>query len=222
MKKTKLITTTLLISYLLISCSPDNIEKGNVCLSLGDYPMAIEFFNKEVRKHPKNYEARLGLGKSYLQKAVDNDQDTTSWKKALIHLEAVRTLNPNTETVKLISQVWAEYSQKLLSGGDTVSALEALSSALQYDPGSVEIINSTGILYFRLGYAEKAEVLFKKAVALDSTNVHSFFNLGMLFWSANDVENARTYWLKALSMSPEDEDILYWFARAEKVLRGQK
>ena len=134
MKNIKLLLSSLILCYLLVNCSSDNIEKGNVCLSLGDYPMAIEFFDNEVRRHPDNYEARLGLGKAHLQKAVDNDDDTTSWKQALIHLEAARTLNPDNQTVKLLSQVWAEYSRNILSNGDTILALEALSSALQYDP----------------------------------------------------------------------------------------
>lgn len=222
MKTLRLIIINIIVCHFLLRCSSDNVEKGNVCLSLGDYPMAIEFFDKEVRNLPDNYNARLGLGKAYLQKAVDNGDDPTSWKKALIHLEAARTLNPDSQSVKLISQVWAEYARTLLSGGDTVSALEALSSALQYDPERVEIINRTGILYFRLGYTEKAEILFRKAVNIDSTNAHSFFNLGMIYWYIDDINKARAYWLRALTIDSEDEDILYWFARAEKVLRGKK
>jgi tetratricopeptide (TPR) repeat protein len=208
--------------YMMFGCQSSNIEKGTICLNLGDYPMAIEFFDREVRAQPDNYEARIGLGKALLQKAVDDTKDTASWKLALIHIEAARTLNPDTRTVKLLSQVWAEYSQRLFGIGDTIAALEALSSALQYDPENVELVNRTGILYFRLGYAEKAMILFKKAMALDTLHAHSYFNLGMVYWSNNDFVRARDTWLRALSLDSEDEDILYWFARAEKMVREKQ
>ncbi len=207
---------------MMFGCQSSNIEKGAICLSLGDYPMAIEFFDREVRAQPDNYDARVGLGKAFLQKAVDNKRDTASWKQALIHIEAARTLKPDTLTVKLLSQIWAEYSLRLFSTGDTIPALEALSSALQYDPENVELINRTGILYFWLGYAEKAMVLFQKAVVQDTLHANSYFNLGMVYWSNNATVKARDTWLHALSLDSEDEDILYWFARAEKKIRENK
>jgi len=218
----RIMLLAMAVCAVLAGCRNANIEKGNTCLSLGDYPMAIEFFDREVRARPDKYEARMGLGKAYLQKAVDDPYDTTSWKKALIHLEAARTLKPDEPAVRMLSQVWAEYSRRMLSVGDTISALEALSSALQYDPENVDIINRAGILYFRLGYGEKADILFHKAITIDSTNAHSYFNAGMLSWSQNDVTGARDYWYKALTIEPEDEDILYWFALSEKRSRQKE
>jgi tetratricopeptide (TPR) repeat protein len=206
----------------LTGCRTSNIEKGKICLGLGDYPMAIEFFDKEVRAHPDDCEARTGLGKALLQKAVNNQEDTASWKLSLIHLEAARTLCPDTNSVRLLSQVWTEYSQRLLRTGDTIPALEALSAALQYDPENVTIINRIGILYFRLGYREKAAILFRNALSIDSTHAHSYFNLGMVSWAEGGYAQARRAWFKALSLSPEDEDILYWFARVEKKIREER
>ena len=219
MNKNILIGISIISGILFFRCTSSNIEKGNICLSLGDYPMAIEFFDREVHEHPDNYKARIGLGKAFLQKAVDNQNDTISWKKALVNLEAARTINPDSNTVILLSQVWAEYSQRLITCGDTIHALEALSSALQYDPDNIELINQAGILYFRLDYSEKAAILFKRAIDLDSLHAYSFFNLGMVYWSQKDVIKARELWLQALSLDSEDEDILYWFAHAEKKIR---
>ena len=41
----------------------------------------------------------------------------------------------------------------------------------------------------------------------------------MLRWQAGDVRGAHDQWLAALKALPDDEDILYWFALAEKKLR---
>ncbi|MBN1980090.1 MAG: tetratricopeptide repeat protein [Chitinivibrionales bacterium] len=208
--------------FLIAGCNSSNIKKGFICLNLGDYPMAIEFFDKELRAHPDNYEARIGLGKAFLQKAVDINNDSASWKMSLIHLEAARSLRPDNASVSLLSQVWTEYSHRLLLAGDTVPALEALSSALQYDPENIALLNRIGILYFKLGYAEKSIILFKNALSFDSTHAHSFFNLGMVHWANNDYGKAREFWLKALALDSEDKDILYWFARVKKKLKEQE
>ncbi|MBD3321716.1 MAG: tetratricopeptide repeat protein [Chitinivibrionales bacterium] len=211
----------LCIALVLIfaGCGPSDVDKGNTNLALGDYPAAIGFFTREIQQDPKSYDARVGLGKALLQKAADNNGDTTIWKQALIQLEAARTLNPDDKALKLLSHAWAEYSRLVLAHSDTVRALEALSTALRYDPENIEVVNSIGILYFKLGYAQKSEALFTRAIFLDSTHSNSYFNLGMVYWSQERYTNAHAQWLKALKFKPEDRDILYWFAQAEKKRR---
>lgn len=221
-KKIFKIVMYFFLMFFILGCELSYITKGNICLNIGDYPMAIEFFRKEAIKNPGSYDARIGLGKALLQKAIDNKKDTLSWKKALIQIEAARNLNPDSLVVKLLSQVWAAYSNRLSTMGDSIAALEALASALQYDPQNITIINQTGILYFKLGYSGKAEILFNKSIKIDRNYAYSYFNLGMIFWANNKKNEARKMWLTALTLSPEDEDFIYWFARVEKDIREGK
>ena len=206
----------------LISCGSSDIENGTVCLRLGDYNGAEKFFGRVLDRDPANYNARLGHGKALLQKFTDRPLDTMSWNCAVMNLEAAGTLQSSNELGGLLSQVWAERARHLLRYRDTLSALEALSRAIESDPLSVESLNLAGIVYFRMGRVGKAKALLIRAAQIDSTNPSAFFNMGMIGWYENDINAAHRDWLRALKCSPRDEDILYWFARSEKRLREQR
>jgi tetratricopeptide (TPR) repeat protein len=203
--------------FLLAGCGNSNLDKGNISLRLGDYPAAISFYSEEVKNHPDSYLGRLGLGKALLQKACD--ADTSAWKGALVQLEAARTLSPTAELGGLLAEVYLQRSHQLLNARDTVAALDALSSSIESDKAAIEPLNLAGIIYYRLGEADKSEVLFTKAVSLDSANASARFNLGMVYWQSGKLKQAHAQWLAALAASPRDKDMLYWFARAEKKLR---
>ena len=121
-----------------------------------------------------------------------------------MHLEAAYTLKPDGAIKPLLCDVWMETAKKRLARGDTVAALGALTRAIERDARNPEPVNLAGIIYFRLGEAERAQKLFEKAGALDSLHSESFFNLGMVHWSGGSYEEARLYWLKALQLSPDD------------------
>lgn len=205
----------------LIGCSDSNVEKGAACLQLGDYPAAQEFFEKALQYDPRNYEARVGMGKALLQQAVDQENDSMAWHDACRHLAAARTLRPSESINSLLSQVWSERSRMLAHNRDTLAALEALTRAIEYDPKRSEPLNAAGIIYFRMGEVEKAKALLARAVSLDSNSVAILFNFGMVQWHAGDYVAAHRLWLKALKRSPKDKAILTWFALAEKQMREQ-
>jgi tetratricopeptide (TPR) repeat protein len=204
----------------LVSCNHDYVEKGDVCLALGDYRMAIEFYGKRLERAPEDYNARLGLGKALLQKAVDKEGDLEAWDYSLVQLEASRTLKPSREIKKLLCDAYTAKSRLLLSRGDTVAALNSISRAVEYNGKEVEPINLAGIIYFRMGEEHKAEALFKRAVSIDSLHPTAYFNMGMIGWQRGDYTAAHGFWLKTLKIVPDDEDVIYWFARAEKELRS--
>lgn len=219
MKSIHSIIIVIIFLLYLLSCSDNNIDKGNVSLTLGDYTMAIEFYEAELKKNPQSYEARLGMGKALIQKAVDMKNDTSSWKRALTHLEAGRTIQPDKDIGPLLCEAWSVFGRIMLNVGDTVEALSSLARAIEYNPKNVEPLNLAGIVYFRLGEDEKAEVLFKKAIDINRNHPSAYFNLGMIFWVRDQIDSAHIFWLEALKLEPEDDDILYWFAMAEKRLR---
>jgi tetratricopeptide (TPR) repeat protein len=208
----------LVCAVLFGGCGSGDLDKGQACLALGDYPMAQRFFGRAVEADPRGYEARLGLGQALLQKAYADD-DSLAFAGALIQLEACRSLRPSEEIGGLLAEAWTDRARGRLRSGDTLEALAALSKAIDRDPRDPRPVNLAGIVYGKLGEAGKAESLFRKALGLDSADASARFNLGMLRWQAGDVREAHAQWLAALKTLPEDEDILYWFALAEKKLR---
>jgi len=222
MKLTTVYAAVLSAVVLIFSgCGPDALRNGGRALELGDYPLAIVLFSRVLESTPANARARIGIGKAYLQKAADNAGDTTAWKTALMHLEAARTLDTSSEVTQLVSQVWSERGSELLTRGDTLQALSALSRAIAIDDKWPEPLNLAGIIYYRTGRTVSAVRLFERALAVDSSSVAPLFNLGMLYWEESEYAKAHALWLRALKRAPDDEEVLYWFAAAEKKLREQ-
>lgn len=205
--------------FTLLCDSPDD-RKGAISLELGDYAMAETFYNRILEKNPADFNARLGMGKALLQRASANCDDTVSWRRAVMHLEAARTLIPSPEIRLLLCQVWSQRASDLLGRSDTLSSLEALTRAITADPSCSEPLNLAGIIYYRMGRVEKARQIFMQAVAADSMNTASLFNLGMLHWEEGRTKEAHSLWRRALTIAPRDEEFLYWFAAAEKNLRA--
>jgi tetratricopeptide (TPR) repeat protein len=210
------------IMLIISGCGNTAIEKGEICLRLGDYPMAAVFFSEEVKRHPESFDARLGLGKALLQQACADASDTGAWIGAIIQLEAAATLSPGDYIGTLLSEAYLQRAHMLLSEKDSIAALDALSRAIERNNRAVESINLAGIIYFRMGETDKAEALFAKATGIDSTNPAGRFNLGMVYWQAGRYEDARTQWYAALAASPRDKDIVYWYALAEKKKRESR
>jgi tetratricopeptide (TPR) repeat protein len=217
MNKSQLIFIISALGFLSAGCLNGNLDKGDMCLRLGDYPMAIAFYSDEVKRCPDSYRARLGLGKSLLQKSCDGD--SSAWKDALVQLEAARTLSPGSDLAGLLGEVYLQRAHLSLAARDSLGALSALSRAIECNNRALEPVNLAGIIYFRMGDVDKSEMLFKKAVGLDSTSASARFNLGMVYWQTGRYKDAHGQWLAALAASPGDRDMLYWFALAEKKLR---
>jgi tetratricopeptide (TPR) repeat protein len=210
------------ISFLQFSCmtNQNSIEKGELSLRLGDYSMAIRFFEDVLNRNPENFDARLGLGKALIQQASAKHNDDLIWSKALTNLEAARSIKPKSEIEPLLCDAWIIHSQILLKNKDTLAALTSLSHAIDLNPSAVEALNSAGIIYFRLGELGKANLLFNRALVADTTRPFTHFNIGMILWSIQDYEGANGAWFKAVQLAPDDKDIVYWYATSEKKLRG--
>jgi tetratricopeptide (TPR) repeat protein len=210
------------ILFLLNGCSSLDMSKGSVALELGDYPLAITFFSRVLRRNPGHFGARVGMGKALLQRATDRPGDTTAWREAIMHLQAAQTIHGDTDIPLLLAEAWAERGAVLLDGGDTAGALDALTYAIELHPENPEPLNLAGIINFRLGRLQKARQLLERTVELDSSNASSLFNLGMICWEQQHVRRAYELWRKALGRSPDDEEFQHWITTAEKRLQEVK
>ncbi len=220
--KTSRLKTRLPASFLaafLLSCGNSVVEKGATCLRLGDYTGAAAFFKKALQRNPADYDARVGMGKALLQRVAAGEGDSSDWKAALTHLEAARSLSAGAELDGLLAEAWTRRARMVLDTRDTLAALDALTRAIERNPEAGVPLNLAGIIYFRRGSDARAATLFSKALEFDDTNAETRFNLGMVYYHQGKLLQARRQWLKALEQRPEDPDIVYWFARAEKEAR---
>jgi Flp pilus assembly protein TadD len=138
------------------------------------------------------------------------------WSACLTNLEAARTLDPSVSVDKILSVAWNQRAVALLNNNDTSSALAALMKSIQYDKKNAKPLNLAGVLYYCKGEQDKAFSLFSLVMQLDSLSPSGSFNCGIVAWSRGDCINARSIWRQALGRFPDDKELLYWTALAEK------
>jgi len=212
----------LLGAILLISCGESSVERGYQSLQLGDYDMAIGFFNERLHRDPRDFQARVGMGKALLQKSYANGQDTVLWRQALIQLQAARSIENHDFLNLLLKDAWITYGRNMLSAKDTMSALIALTFALDYDPSNSEALNLSAILFSSFGLTQKAESLLTAASYNQRNDKDILFNLGLLRFYRKEYAEALRVWNSEVLSDSSDAELRQWIELAEKKSRGEQ
>ncbi len=91
------------------------------------------------------------------------------------------------------------------------------TSALKIDPESIRANFGIGTLYMEMGQTDKAKSVFKKLSQVDAIfeedNKHIFNEFGIELRKANMNDEALSNYLKALEISPADENLYFNVAR---------
>lgn len=72
--------------------------------------------------------------------------------------------------------------------------------------------NTEGFLLLEQGAPEEAKVYFRKAIALDSSNINYFYNLGNACYLTKDWPLALEFYSKAIRVMPHEPDLYYFRA----------
>ena len=213
-----------ILSFLiaLVGCQGKQEESARRCLELGDWPRAAKLYAQILDEDPANPAARIGMARALVQKAQSqamSDQDQpVAWEEASRELEIAQGFSSDS-TLRLdwarTTYLWA---RSLTTHGDTTAALGRLKELLHADTRQLSARNFAAILEYRRGHARTARDLLLQNVALDSTDVPTLYNLGLLEWNENDAINAHRWWLMALRRDPHDENVLWWLVQAERKL----
>jgi tetratricopeptide (TPR) repeat protein len=90
-------------------------------------------------------------------------------------------------------------------------------SALKIDPDSIRANFGVGTLYMEMGQTDKAKNVFQKLSRIDAMfeedNKHIFNEFGIELRKANMTEEALANYMKALEISPGDENLYFNVAR---------
>lgn len=203
-------------AVLLISCGENSVKRGYQSLQLGDYDMAIGFFNEQLHRNPRDFQARVGMGKALLQKSYANSQDTVLWRQALVQLQAARSIENQDFINLLLKDAWITYGRKKLTAADTMSAFIALTFALDYDSSDSEALNLSAILFSSFGLTQKAESLLTVASHNHKTDKDILFNLGILHFHRKEYGEALRIWKSEVLFDSSDTELRQWIDLAEK------
>jgi tetratricopeptide (TPR) repeat protein len=87
--------------------------------------------------------------------------------------------------------------------GDTEKALESMLEARAENPDDLNLILTEANVYYTMGNIDKFKSLLEYATELDSENPELQYNLGVIAAEANDVENAKKYYTRAIELNPK-------------------
>jgi Flp pilus assembly protein TadD len=162
---------------------------------------------------------------AFLQQAdaldTEGKPSSGSWKKAVRQLEIAGRLHLEAALQADLTEASFRLSRSLAAEKDTAGALKAILKAAKLAPRNAAVLNYAGILSYGAGHDEDAYNFFLQATVVDTLDATGCLNIGMIHWHKKEIANAHRWWLRALMLSPDDENILYWFSQADLKLEKQ-
>lgn len=111
---------------------------------------------------------------------------------------------PDFRAYSLLGTVYLEKDQ-------AVKAVDPLSSSLKLKP-SASVYSNLGLAYYKLANYPDAIDAYKKAIQLDSKNLHRFYNLAICYQKEKDYPNAIIVLQQALRNQPNNPVTLRYLA----------
>lgn len=140
-------------------------EEGNK----GNHTGALEFFDKELKEHPKNGYAHLGKAAIFFeQKQYDGVISSTD--------NALRLIPKKDKTMSARAHLLK--GQTLLATADTVSALSEMTEAIRLEPKFTDAYDKRGQVYYEQMKYDLADADYKKLIELNPADLMGYMGLG--------------------------------------------
>lgn len=179
-------------------------EQGMTARQAGDFPLAIEAFEKLVQRQPGNADALLMLGTLY--------GFETRFAEAERTLRRGLDLAPDYHDIALALA-------RVLAWQDRFAEAEAqVARVLAQSPDQVEALTLRArIAFYRQRYGQ-AEQDFLRAEELAPNTLDSLVGLGDVAAAQGREQAARRYWLRAQAVDPASRDVRQ---RLDRLGRGE-
>lgn len=173
----------------------------------GNHTGALEFFDKELKEHPKNGYAHLGKAAIFFeQKQYDDVISSTD--------NALRLIPKKDK--KMSARARLLKGQTLLVTADTISALSEMTEAIRLDPKFTDAYDKRGQVYYEQKKYDLADADYKKLVELNPADLMGYMGLGRNCHAKGQLDEAIRLFNKVVGIYP-DYSSAYAF-RAESYL----
>jgi tetratricopeptide (TPR) repeat protein len=177
---------------------------ADAAFNIGEFEEAIYAYRRTLQKNP--YNVRLWL---YLAMAYGEVGD---FDKGVEALEEVTNLEPHH------SFAWIQLGHMLMAAGHPAEALDHYRKALQLEPNDLDALGGAVGAAFELGDVLDAELLAKRAVAIDEEHPESRYNLGVILLTLRRANEAHEHLHIAVDAFPDDARFLASLALCEVML----
>jgi len=202
------------------------------CMTFGEPEKAIQAFQLSLDKHPYSTRHWNGLAKCYLAQsaniqaheavdfalAIDENNEEALEVKGFCYLqdenqiEAINIFKRILPTTKTKSRIYALIAKSYMELENTVEVLNTCMEWLKQCPKLTDFEKSEIYSYIAMCYShlEKPEEGMKyidEAIRINPFYRGGILQKGMLHLQLKEKENAKKLFQKALSLSPDDEQI---------------
>lgn len=155
-----------------------------------NYPQMARVYETIVQMTPHQPDAHCHLGNAYYYM---ND-----FTQAVCHYATALQLGKDNQWKAMVAQSMANIHADYLRNTQAAIAYYDMASVLY--PEDVENYIQMGLLYFQKEDFANAESVYLKAIKASPKMPKLYSNLGYLRWMANDVEQAITYYKRAIEL----------------------
>lgn len=187
-----------------------NYQRGMEALRSNELQQALEYFNKELKDHPKCGYSYALISSIRLHKK-EYGMALTAANRGIQYLPKA-----DKEYLSWLYSIRAEVYANLK---DTAAAINDYSQAIKVDPTNSEYYNDRADLYFWQGHYDKADADYQKMIKMDDNNavIMGYMGIGRNLKEQNHEDEAIKLFTKVISLYP-DYSSGYSF-RAECLLR---
>ena len=165
-------------------------EEGNK----GNYTEALEFFDKELKEHPKNGYAHLGKAAIYFEQ--------NHYDEVVSSLDRALRLIPKKDKI-MASRAYLLKGQTLLTTTDTVAALTEMAEAIRLDPKFPEAYEKRGQVYYEQKRYDLADADYNKLMELNPADLMGYMGLGRNLQAKGQHDEAIQLFGKVIGMYPD-------------------
>jgi tetratricopeptide (TPR) repeat protein len=200
--------------------------KGALYSQQKQYDRAIEQYKAAIAKNFRHYQAHLNLGNIYTQlirfdAAIESYKNAISVKpnapraylmlgqiyiahkqlaEAKTAYENVLKLNPNVPVAQNnLAWIYAENEENLNE------AIQMAESAKKLVPGSIQILDTLGWVYYKKGDYQKALENIMAAIQSGAREAEVYYHLGLIHVKMDNKSDAQEAFRQALTLNPNYE-----------------
>lgn len=217
-------TLLLLMSFCVLACVDDSVDRGNVALRIGDYGRAISNFSKALDEDPGHRDARYGLALAYYAVAEEHERLKNPtyelWERAVQEFEILSKVDSSQSINGNYSNSLFYLARATLARNENANVMPLLDQSIQLDSLNYFSLNLKGLLLDSRGRIEDARKIFIYIVTKEPKFASAYVNLGNIFWDEGDVESAWDIWSLGHKALPSDRTLSYWTKVAEDSLKA--
>jgi len=188
------------LSSLVLALNPFNFQaylrRGHAYAELGEVQKAAEDFRASAALMP----AHLRRCSAHFAAVVEDAEALRDYVKALGDL--LQNLGSNATEANNLA--WQSVTGRE-EARDPVKALALAERGAALRPGDGIVMNTLGVVYYRLGWYEQARATLERSLTVNSAKAHDLFFLAMCQARRGDRDKARECYDRAVQWVQQSE-----------------